>query len=258
MKTSNKIFLGLLAAIALNVLTGMVLLRANLGPGSIGNGDISIQGTKDIKKVRLTASDFKGISVGGNFQVTLTQGAEEFVDIETDANLIGYFEVKVNEDKTLYIDAKEGYSLIPTHNVQVHIGFKDLEAIRTHGHSAISSDQALNFGNLALEIHNGSQMEFGVIAQDLKVRITGSSKNNVSGTTENLELNVFNSGKFEGQDLTVKNAKVSINNSGTADLKVIDALDCHYFKIKEYLDIAVILLPFNKNPIIQEGLSKIN
>ncbi len=225
MKTSNKIFLGLLAAIALNVLTGMVLLRANLGPGSIGNGDISIQGTKDIKKARLTATDFKGISIGDNFQVTLTQGAEEFVEIETDANLIGYFEVSINEDKTLHIDAKEGYSLVPTQNVQVHIGFKDLEAIRSHSHSSITSDQRLNFDHLALEIHNSSQMKFGIIAQELKVRITGSSKNNVSGTTDNLILNVFNSGKFEGQDLTTKKATISINNSGIANLKVIDALD---------------------------------
>ena len=225
MKTSNKIFLGLLAAIALNVLTGMVLLRTNLGPGSIGNGDISIQGSKDIKKVRLTASNFKGISVGGNLQVILTQGTEEFVEIETDANLIGYFEVKVNEDKTLYIDAKEGYSLIPTHSVQVHISFKELEAIRSHGHSAISADQALNFENLALEIHNGSVMDFGITAQEIKVRITGSSKNNLSGTTDNLQLEVFNSGKFKGQNLSVKKAKVSINNSGTADIKVIDSLD---------------------------------
>lgn len=225
MKTSNKIFLGLLAGIALNVLTGMVLLRTNLGPGSIGNGDISIQGSKDIKKVKLTAADFKGISVGANFQVKLTQGVEEFVEIETDANLIGYFEVKVNADKTLYIDAKEGYSLIPTQNVQVHVGFKDLEEIRSHGHCTITADQALNFENLALEIHNGSQMEFGITAQELKVRITGSSKNNISGTADNLQLDVFNSGKFEGQNLTVNKAKVSINNSGTADIKVTNSLD---------------------------------
>ena len=64
MKTSNKIFLGLLAAIALNVLTGMIILRTSLGPGSIGNGDTNILGTADIKKVRLTATDFKQISMG--------------------------------------------------------------------------------------------------------------------------------------------------------------------------------------------------
>ncbi|GEM_PF-7083507 len=225
MKTSNKIFLGLLAAIALNVLTGMVILRANLGPGSIGNGDISIQGTKDIKKVRLTATDFKGINIGDNFQVILTQGAEEFVEIETDANLIGYFDVQVDDNKTLSVAAKDGYSLIPTKSVQIHIGFKTLEKIKSHSHSTISSDQQLSFEKLILEIQNSSVMAFGVNAQALEVRISGSSKNKIHGTTDNLELNVFNNGKFEGQALTVKKAKVSINNSGTADIKVINALD---------------------------------
>lgn len=225
MKTSNKIFLGLLAAIALNVLTGMVLLRTSLGPGSIGNGDLSIQGTKDIKKVRLTATDFKHISMGDNFQGILTQGTEEFVEIETDANLIGYLDVQVNDEKTLYIEAKDGYSLIPTESVRVHIGFKNLEKISSHSHCTISSDQQLNFENLILDINNSSVMAFGVNAQALEVRVKGSSKNKIYGTADNLQLSVFNSGKFEGQALVTKKAKVSINNNGTADIKVIESLD---------------------------------
>ena len=225
MKTSNKIFLGLLAAIALNVLTGMVILRTSLGPGSIGNGDTNILGTADIKKVRLTATDFKQISMGDNFQITLSQGPEEFVEIETDANLIDYFEVKVNKDKTLYVDVKDGYSLTPSQNVQVHIGFKTLKSIRSHGFCTISADQQLSFEQLALEIHNGSLMKLGVTTHSLAVRISGASKNEIYGTTDSLQLNVFNSGKFEGPNFTTKKAKISINNSGTANLNIIDYLN---------------------------------
>lgn len=225
MKTSNKIFLGLLAAIALNVLTGMVILRTSLGPSSIGNGETTILGTKDIKKVKLTATDFKQISMGDNFQVTLSQGAEEFVEIETDANLIGYFEVEVNEDKTLHVNVKEGYSLTPSENVRVHIGFKTLKSIRSQGHCTISADQQLTFEQLALEAHHGSVMKLRVTTHSLAVRISGASKNEIYGTTDSLQLNVFNSGKFEGANFTTKKAKISINNSGTANLNIIDYLD---------------------------------
>ena len=224
MKTSNKIFLGLFAAIALNFLTSMVLIRGSLVPRGIGNGETRIQGEKNIKKIRLPVQDFSQMIIGDDFTTTLIQGTEEFVEIETDANLIEYFDPKVKDEK-LTLRIKDGYTLLPTEGVQITIGFKQLKKLIAYSNINISSSKQLNLDTLHLEIHGSGDIAFDVKAQQLDLRINGSGKGHFKGTADQLKVAVIGSGDFRGEGLVSRNANINISGSGYANLKVTNHLE---------------------------------
>jgi len=193
MKTSNKILLGLFAAIALNFLTSMVLIRGSLVPRSMGNG-------------------------------ALVQGTEEFIEIETDANLLEYFSPKVNDD-ALTLHTKEDYTLLPTEGVQVTIGFINLKKLIAYSNIGISSPQQLTLDTLHLEIHGSGDIALNVKSQQLDLRINGSGKGQFQGITDQLKVAVLGSGDFRGAGLVSRNADINISGSGFVDLKVTNHLD---------------------------------
>lgn len=223
MKTSNKILLGLFAAIALNVLTGMVMLRNSLSPGGIGYGETIITGEGPLKKIRSKVANFKELEIEGNFKITLSQG-EEFVEIEAEENIADLFEVKV-DDQTLYFDAKEGYTLLPTQGIEIKIGFKELKEINAYGLSNISSNQTLTFNQLELGIHGSGTVKFPLTAQKLAVQFTGASRGYLSGTADKLEVSIAGAGGFEAEQMDVKEAEVRISGAGYANLQVTDYLN---------------------------------
>ncbi len=225
MKISNKILLGFLAAFALHILTGMIVVRNSLAPGGIGNGDTIIEGNGITKKVDFPVDNFEHIMIEGNYKVELSQGAPAAA-IEGDENLIEYLNFSVEDDgKTLSFKAKEGYTLTPKNGIVLYISFENLESIQSYGFGNFHSDQTLNFEDLEILMHGAGVADFPLTANTLELQINGSCETSFTGKVNLLEANISGVGQLHAEGLIAKKADIKINGSGTADIHVTDHLD---------------------------------
>ncbi len=225
MKISNKILLGLFAALFLHVITGMVIVRNSLAPGGIGNGDTVIEGNGITKKVDFPVDNFINIMIEGNYKVELSQGTPSAA-IEGDENLIEYLDFGLEEDgKTLSIRAKEGYTLTPKNGITLHISFENLESIQSYGFGNFHSDQTLNFEEIEILMHGAGVADFPLIANTLELQINGSCETTFTGKVNLLEANISGVGQLHAEELIAKKADIKINGSGTANIHVTDFLD---------------------------------
>jgi len=224
MKISNKILLGLFAAIALNVLTGMVMVRSSLGPDGVGNGDTYIEGAGPNKKVRLAATDFSEITMSGNYEIHLMQGTEEYVEIAAQENIVDFFKL-VQYGKTLTIDVQDEYTVKPTDKIIITLGFKNLTAITGYGVAKFFSEQTLTFDNLYLGFSGAGYIQTPINAKSLDIQLNGAANAKLSGTATELGLTIDGGARFMGNDLVVQTANATANGAGFAELHVTEYLN---------------------------------
>jgi len=227
MKISNKILIGLLAAVVLHIITGMVIVRGSLAPGGIGNGDNLVEGNGITKKVDFPIDDFEHIMIEGNYKVELSQGTPSAA-IEGDENLIEYLDLGVEGDgKTLSIKAKKGYTLTPKNGIVLHISFDNLESIQSYGFGNFHSDQPLTFEDLEILMHGAGVTDFPLEANTLELKIDGWCEANLKGKVNLLEANITGVSQLQAEDLVAKKADIKIAGSGTANVHVTDYLDAN-------------------------------
>lgn len=227
MKTSNKIFLGLLAIIALKVLTGMVILRSNLSPKGMGDGDIVVEGNGILKTQKLAVADFSKLFIDGHYEVILSQGTE-FLEITSDENLVNHFTTEKTKDGILIITAKEEYTLQPKGAVKIKLGFKTLSEIEISGKTIISSVDTLSFENLQLNIRNVSKANLSVaVAENLNIWMKDVTEANLNGHAFNSKIELSDIGKLYAKDLVLKTAHAQTRDLSFADLNVIQKIEAH-------------------------------
>ena len=224
MKTSNKIFLGLFTLIALNALTGAIMLRSSLQQQGIGDGVDRIEGNGHLKTKKLAASDFSKLTIDGNYEVILSQG-KEFLEIETSENLIDFFTAKKTEDGRLYIAAKEGYSLVPKRAVQIKLGFKALTEIELAESASLTASDTLKFEHLQLSLQDFSESNLTLVAnKNLNIWAKDMTVINLSGHASKTKIELADVAKVHGKELVLQNVDIQTRDMSFADLNVVQRI----------------------------------
>src|ERR1043166_4179580 len=151
--------------------------------GEKGSGKIATQQ----REVR----SFKGIEVGGVFEVDVTAGRDFSLEVETDDNLLPLVKTYVH-DGVLEIESERRLS--PTKGIKVRITAPDINDLDVSGAA-----------NLSLN---------GVKNAELKVDSSGASKVKVKGETAELSMNASGASKVDADGL--RSAKVDVEASGAS------------------------------------------
>lgn len=224
MKTSNKIFLGLIAAIALNVLTGMVFLRSNLKPQGIGRGDQIIKGNGITKTKKFPVANFSKIAFDGNFNIELSQG-EELFEITTEENIIDQFSLETNEYGWLKLSAKSGYSIFPKQIIQIKIGFKNLNEIDIAGATTISASDTLKFETLQLNMQDITKSEFPLIVEEqFNIWLKDMAEAKLDGQAKKSKIELADVAKLFAKKVTFQEVDIQTRDMSFASLNVIKKL----------------------------------
>lgn len=139
--------------------------------------------------------DFRGIDVGGVFQVEVTAGKEYSVQVQADDNLLPHIRTEV-EHGILQIETAEG---IKSENpLRVIVTAPDIASIEASGASMVSVT--------------------GIKRAALEVSASGKSNVKVNGETD--ELNVEASGASSVDTESLKTQTASVDSSGASRVSV--------------------------------------
>lgn len=176
----------------LSVMLSFVTISYADGFSLFNNG---IKGSGDLQTETRNVDTFNRIKMVGSFDVFITIGKEQSVEIRFDDNLLDYIETEV-QGKTLVLDSHKSYS--SKRNCKIEITVPKLESVKLSG----SGDIVIN------DLDN----DF------FEYELSGSGDLSAEGKVKDLELYLSGSGDIDTRNLVADDVYVKLSGSG--DIKV--------------------------------------
>lgn len=170
---------------------------------------------------------FDAISLSGDLQVRVRQGATTRVEVRADNNLLPLIETRIVEGskgRTLEIGPKKGYNLAGTTREQITLQMPQLRRVAVGGSGDVRVE-AMNTPSVDASIGGSGKIVFvDVTSQSMTLSVAGSGDVEVSGRTGNLSLSVAGSGDVNARSLAADVVKASVAGSGSAQVHAIKTL----------------------------------
>lgn len=200
MKTTTIAFLFLL-------LTSLTTSGCMFVGGVDGNGNV-VKETREI-------SSFDALNVGGAFNIILTQGNSESLEIEADENLLPIIKTSV-KGKTLYVTTEE--NIRNSKALNLYISFKVLERLDISGACDIESAHRLSFSTLKIEASGASEIDLDLTAEVLLCDYSGASEIELAGKVGECEFELSGASEIDAYDLVA--GKIELKASGASEAKL--------------------------------------
>lgn len=172
-------------------------------------------------------SGFNAVNLAGSFDVRITQGASESVNVEAPANMIDKIITEV-EGGTLKIYTKNnnGWHWNNSNKKMiVYVAIKDVNAITLSGSGDIDFKDGLRAPSLKLRLSGSGDIIGKVAVKELESSVSGSGDMTISGSADRSTVSVGGSGDFTAQHLVTGTTTVRVGGSGDANVNASENLD---------------------------------
>lgn len=226
---------------------------------SIAQRKPKIKGNRTVTEVREELPAFNAIELNDNLDIQLRKSFGEGYEIIADDNLIDVLKFQV-EDSTLIISTF--YNITAKKKLEITVNYKELKAF-TQRDGKITMLDVLSTDNLFVNTFGPSKMDLKASAfvasinmednskgdfnldvdslnvnlkhrSDAKIYSVSSAKNiellntaslDMEGTTDTLNLKMYNNTKFTGQKLESSSAKVLVEESASARVNAFSTIE---------------------------------
>jgi hypothetical protein len=185
---------------------------------------IGVQGNGNVKSEERSVDSFDQISVGGAFDVYLTQGDTESLRVEADENLLPLIETTVRNGR-LVIRSRENIG--EAKELNVYVTFRELNKIETSGACEIKNEGQLNFNNLVLKGSGASEIDLSLRAEKLEGEYSGASEVDLEGSAEVCEFKLSGASELDAEGLVVQQMKIDLSGASEAEVQVTQNLKVH-------------------------------
>jgi hypothetical protein len=165
------------------------------GLGIHGNGVI----TTDVRDV----GGYRRVSIRGSARLTIERTGHEGVRITTDENLLPLYEATVRGG-TLYLGPRTDADLVPTEDIEVVVETEDMEALEASGAVAVHADIGAR--------------------PDFSATLSGATLLGVTGDVDHLTLVLSGAGSFDGREMDVRRADVTVSGACQVIVRVTGRL----------------------------------
>jgi hypothetical protein len=171
-----------------------------------------------IKEVRVVNS-FNAIEVGGAFDVKLTQGTPQSVEVEAKEKFIPNIFTEV-KDNTLVISSKginnNGGPL------NIYITIPELTRLEIHGAASLETTGPVKSDNLEIEASGASSAKLELDVNTLNTDVSGAADLDLSGTGVNHTTVVSGAASVNASDLKVKFTQADVSGAAEAHVNTED------------------------------------
>jgi len=168
-----------------------------------------------IKEER-TVSNFTELQIGGAFEVYLSQGDQEKLVLEADAEEMKQIVTEVVGNK-LKIYTKSGWDG-HMHNMAIYLTFKNLDYIDFSGAVEVESENALMFNELEMDVSGAAEIDMEFKAEKFEAEFSGASEVDFRGSCKTGYLELSGASEFDAEGLEFQDLNIDV--SGASDAKV--------------------------------------
>ena len=156
-----------------------------------------VRGSGQMASDTRNATGFKGVDVGGVFQVEITAQKDFSVEVDADDNLLQYIKTDVRNG-VLHIETERKIS--PSGPIRVRVSAPEIENLDVSG---VANVTATN-----------------IKTDELVLDSSGASKINISGEVGKFVVDVSGATKIDAENLVVSDATVDASGASTVVLNV--------------------------------------
>jgi len=181
------------------------------------NASDCFQTAGKIIQQEVNVSNFEKILVNRDIELIISQGAEQYIAIETGENLLNDVEVIVVGNELQLTDNNTCNFVRDYGITKIYITAPNVTEIRSSTQYEISSQGVLNYNNLRLisedflepEAFTVGDFRLNINSDKLDVVANNLSSFYISGTVENLYVGFFAGvGRFEGRNLVAQHVDI--------------------------------------------------
>ena len=164
--------------------------------------------------------DFSSLKVYDKITVVLVHANENRVETSGDqsnvetVNKNGELKIRMTPTKIMQGD-----------QVSVKVFYKNLNDIQASQGSKISSSEAIETNMLTLVSNEGSKINFQVNGKSVNAKMNSGGEIELSGEVDQQDVLVNSGAKYLAKDMESKNATVTTNAGGFAELNVSDSVN---------------------------------
>lgn len=201
-----------------------ISLAVLLVAGCTAPASTTIRGSGNVITANHNVSGIIEVVLAGQGSLIITQTDSESLMIEAEDNIMDKIKVETANTK-LTIGFKDATNISPTKPIKYNLSVKNLNSVELSGSGDITMS-SLKTGALKASISgSGSVVIDSISADSLDASVSGSGNMAISGTVPAETVDISGSGSFNGNRLECKEAKVTMDGSGTISLRVNNKLD---------------------------------
>ena len=188
---------------------------------------VNIHQFKSAENQTREVSDFHAIASGGSFNIVVTMGTKESLEIDADESDLERIETLV-QNGTLRIRLKrdaKNYNIPFKRKVNIYITAKKLDALALSGSGNLEVKGALNSASVNIQVSGSGSVTTVVDTQSISLAVSGSGNVNISGVTGSANIAVSGSGGVNAKNLKTKNSNIKIAGSGNVTVFAEETLN---------------------------------
>jgi hypothetical protein len=172
-----------------------------------------IEGSGNIVTEKRQTGDFKGISVGGAFEVELKTGPTS-VEVEADDNLIKLIETRVSGG-VLKIENRNDFSINDGH-FKVYITAPEITKIKCSGAANVKAlDLLKSDSRISLDASGAGNIKAQADAPEIDAEASGAGNIELSGRTREYTAKATGSGNIKSSKLLSENTDAEASGAGS-------------------------------------------
>ena len=184
-----------------------------------------IKGNGNIIKENRNVSGYTEISAGGVFDVVLTQGETNSLQLEGEENILPHVQVVVKGDK-LWISMDPVHNYKINKNIKVSITLPKLSGIDASGASKFTGTNVFNKSNdFEIDGSGVAKISLNLIAGNLEIDLSGASNLMLSGNATNAEIHLSGAADLEGKSLVTVGTEVKTSGASSVEITAFQTLD---------------------------------
>ena len=202
-------------------LLAIILLSGSIVFFLTGCGLQTVKGSGNVVTESRSVPEFDQIRLEGQGKVILTRGANHFLIISTDDNILPHIETSVRNRKLII---SHGDIILSPSKLSFAITLSDLKGAAIAGSGDIKGSSRFFSDDFYAEISGSGSIDLELETTQLQSEISGSGSINLSGLTDHHRARLTGSGKIYTVDMQSIKASVTITGSGNCHLTASDHL----------------------------------
>lgn len=184
----------------------------------------SITGNGTMQTITRTTKSYNSISVGGSFNVILTNGKEGNISITGEENLLEYVVTEVDGDNLKIHFEKDFKNYKLNNKIEIRVPIEKIEALALSGSGNITTETEIRADKFSTAQSGSGKMNLQITTQNMESALSGSGHLHLSGSTKNFEIAVSGSGKIDSQKLDSEAVTAAVSGSGTITVSTKEAI----------------------------------
>jgi hypothetical protein len=178
----------------------------------------SVYGQNEIIRETRDLPSFDQLDAGGAFEVSLTFGEPQKVEVESRQKTIEKIITEVKDNKLL-ISSKGISSNTP---LNIYITVPSLSRIEAHGAAEINGENALKTDMLAIEVSGAASVDLNLDVNTLRTEISGASDLELSGKAHQHSVIASGASTLDASDLETITTDADVSGAATAKVNAQD------------------------------------